>query len=523
MLVRNNSQKIIYFIKDHRLDYLFIFLLVFLLMAWLQAGPYFLNTESFYHAKLIESAENWLSLDNFSWFQPTNYATEFVDSNWLYHILLSVLVGVLPTFLVIKIVGALLSSLLALYIYYWLVKHKAFLPVVFVLLLFSSQYFILSINKLGAQSLTLLVLLLGLEFVVNYKYWQLCLISIMASLLTGQFLFLFVMALMWLLVEIFYNKYRQDIFREKLSGAGDWFMKKIGLHSGVGKRKWLMLISCCFGLLIGLMVHPYWPESLSFYNQQALSGMGQVTFSGFYSEMVSLIMSAKVIFLTLLISIISLIFLRRTITKITTFLLALAFVFIIISALGGRGIEFTYLIIILASSILLRDCYGNIDILSLWNSHKKNRHIARFIIIATMIIIAFLPLYSHYYISKSNKYPLDYMQGAGNWLYYHTPDNSLVINSDNEDWAPLFYYNDNNKYWWGLESPANVYESNQKDFTAIVNGYSNKSLYAFFKGKIKADYMLVNKGRGALNKQLQDNIYFTEVYSDKYCNIYQIQ
>ncbi|MFW0862706.1 MAG: hypothetical protein ACKKL6_03950 [Candidatus Komeilibacteria bacterium] len=494
-------------------------------MSWLQAGPYFLGTESFYHAKMVESLENSLKLDNFSWLQSTNYSNSFTDSNWLYHIFLSLFVGVLPTFLVIKIFAALFSALLALYVYYWLTKHNGFLPGLFVLLLFSIIPFAISINNLGAISAALFVLLVGLEFVVNYRYWQLGVLSITLTLLTGQFIFLFVIALLWLLIELIYNKYKLDMFREGLSSIKDWVLRKLGLRSKTSRRKWLILIFCLFGIVIGLMVNPYWPESTSFY-KELIANKNTNTFSGVYNSFVSLISSAKLLFIIFLSSVFSVVYLNKRIVKLTAFLLLLTFVFVLNTLLFSWGIEFTYLIIILTTSLILRDCFGSLGLWSAWNSHKRNTNLVRAGIVIATIIILFIPLKGYYVLNKDGDfYPLNYMQEAAEWLYYHIPDNALVINTDYEDWAPLFYYNDNNRYWWGLSNNImnNAQKSSRNDLIGIIDGSSNKNPYALFKGSFKADYLLVNSRRNILNSRLTDNIYFSLVYSDEDCYIYEIQ
>ena len=103
MLVQNNWQKLLHFIKDHRLNYLLVFLIVFILFSWIQATPNFLTTDFFYQSKMIELSENSLKLDNFNWLESTNYSDGFADNNWLYHFFLSLFIGFLPTFLVVKL------------------------------------------------------------------------------------------------------------------------------------------------------------------------------------------------------------------------------------------------------------------------------------------------------------------------------------------------------------------------------------------------------------------------------------
>lgn len=474
---------------------------------------------------MAESLENSLRLDNLSAFQSSNFVNNFTDSNWLYHIFLSLFVSVLPTFLVIKVFGAIFAALLALYGYYWLTKHHGFLPGLFILFLFSTLPFITSINNLGAESLSLLIMLVGLELTVNYKYWQLGLISIVTTLLTGQFLFLLAVALLWLLIELIYNKYRLDMFSQGLSSIKDWVMRKLGFRNSISRRKWLVLIFCLFGILIGLVVNPYWPESTSFYKNQIM-GNEINSLSGVIGGFVELILSAKILFIVFVITILSAIYLNKKLVKMSVFLLLLTLVLILNNVIFGGGINIVYLMVILSSSLILRDCFGNFGLWSVWNTHNINTNLIRMGIVVMFIVVLFLPIASYYKLSAdNNKYPLDYMQGAAEWLYYHAPDGALVVNTNQEDWAPLFYYNSNNVYWWGLNDSVmnRAQKLTKDDFVSIVDGSSNKSPYALFKGSFRADYLLVNREREALSSRLEDNIYFSQVYSDEYCYVYKIQ
>ncbi len=526
MLVQNNWQKLIHFIKDHRLNYLLVFLIVFILFSWIQATPNFLTTDFFYQSKMIELSENSLKLDNFNWLESTNYSDGFADNNWLYHFFLSLFIGFLPTFLVVKLFGALFIGFLATYIYYWLEKHGGVWPELFVLLLFSSILFLNEIGFSGPGAISLLSLLIGLDLIVNYRYWQLGILSVLIVLLTGQFIFLLLIATVWLIIEFVYHKYSLDNFGTKFGNLKDWVMRKLGLRSGVGRKKWLILIFCLAGVIIGLAAHPYWPESLSFYGEQIVNRTTHNNSGGALLSLSKLLSGAIIIFIVFLSGVLTALFSKSRLSKLTVNLFVLTAVFTIVYIFVQWGGGLLLILLTLTSSLILRDSFKGRDFNTALINLFSSKAIRLAIKTILLVVILSFPITTYYALNDvKDKYSLNYMQPVAEWMYYHTPDNALIVNSDYEDWAPLFYYNDNNRYWWGLDENiiSNKYYQSKDDYIAIVNGKSSKNVYALLKGKLDADYILVNKQKTALNEQLEGNIYFDLVYEDSDAWVYFVQ
>jgi len=527
MLIRNNWRKITHTFQRHKLDYLLVFLIILIVTSWLQASPFFLDTESFYHAGIIESMENSLTLDEFTWMQSTNYADGWADNNWLYHKLLSLFTVFLPTFLVIKLFGTLFIALLALYLYYWLKKYKAKWPLLFIVLLFSSQIFIKELNALDAEALSLLLLLLGLDFIINYKYWQLGVLAIILTTLSGEFVFLLVAAVCWLLVEFIYNRWNMDKFRTKLGNWRDFILRKLGLQDSMGRKKWLVLIFSGVGLFIGFLVHPYWPDSISFYGEQVLNNTVYSNASGVFINLGQLVIGAYGVIGTLLIGLLIVMYKRQKISKLSSNILLLMSLFLASTLIIEWGTTFFILLAAILTSLLFRDLLGSKTWEEIIRRNIHTKWFGKLIGVVVVCVIVFIPLRAYYAINKTvnHGYSLSYMQDSASWLYYNVPDSALVVNSDWQDWASLFYYNDNNNYWWGLNPNLmqNKYSQTAEDFVVMLEGADSRGPYTLLKSKFKADYILVNKGRSVFNNKLRSNIYFNLVYEDREAWIYKIQ
>jgi hypothetical protein len=522
MLVKNNFRRFLNYITKHKLDYLLIFLVVLVALSWVQASPNFVNSESFYHAKMVESMGNSLILDDFSWQQATNLDNNFVDTNWLYHYVLSFFIMFLPTFLVIKMFGVLSVAILALYLYYWLKKHNGKWPSFFVILLFTSQIFVQDINILGPLAFELVFLLIGLELIINYKYWQLGLFSIVFATLSSWAIFLFVISLLWLIVEFVYNKAKFDKFKTRLQNFTNLLLRKIGLRDSMGKKKWLVALFSGLGLGVGLIVHPYSAKIMSYYADIVLNKTVYSSGMHFGDNFYNLFIQSKVIFIILVVSLLVFIIRRQKPTRLVSNIFVLTSFSLGLVVVANWGANIFLFFVVMLISLLWRDMYSKENWLEILYKLLPDNSLNRVLTTILLIIIVGCGVYN--IIILEDGYKLNYLEDASDWLYYKTPDNSLVVNSNVEDWAPLFYFNNNNKYWLGLHQDMmrNKYTESTDDFMQMING-NEINIYAMLKSKFDADYLLINSKQQKFNSLVSTNIYFDLVYQDKYSFIYKIQ
>ena len=520
MLVRNNWKIFTHFVKEHKLNFLFIFLIVLVLMSWLQATPHFLDTESFYHAKMVELSENSLALDKFTWMQASGMESSFVDQGWLYHVVLSLFVGVLPTFLVLKLMGVLFAALLIFFVYYWLTKLGGKWPAFFIAILFSSLVFVRQLNILSGEAAALFLLLLGIDCIINYRYWQLGILSIIVTLFSGNFFYLFIAAIVWVLVELAFNKVNSDKFRTRWDNIKDFILRKIGLKDKMGKQKWLVLVFSGIGIFVGVIVHPYLFNNFTSYVAQEFNNFNS---SNFLTNILTILTDSGIILLLLLMGLWGIIYWEKRISKLTAYFILLSVVSVTILSFGGQGQPFFTLVTLIATSLTFKDLFEN----SSWIEIIRNKNARRAISIFILLLIIIFPVNNLLTINREidNGYAIDYLRKAATWLYYNAPDNALIINSDWQDWAPLFYFNDNNNYWWGINSKSmlNKYPQTSTDFMEMVAGLGSKNIYALLKDKLRGDYVLANKLRPVFNSNLGSNIYFDLVYEDNEVWIYRAQ
>lgn len=520
MLVRNNWKIFTHFVKEHKLNFLSVFLVVLILMSWLQATPHFLDTESFYHAKMIELSEKSLNLDKFTWMQASHMESSFVDQGWLYHVALSLLVGVLPTFLILKLMGVLFAALLIFFVYYWLTKLGGKWPAFFIAILFSSFVFVKQLNVLSGEAAALFLLLLGIDCIIYYRYWQLGILSVVVTLITGQFFYLFFAAIVWVLVELVFNKVNSDKFRTRWDNIKDFILRKIGLKDKMGKKKWLVLLFSGIGMLVGVVVHPYLLNNFVGYMAQVLNNFGP---NNFFTNILTVLTDGGIILLLLLVGLWGIIYREKKISKLTVYFILLSIVSIVVLSFSGQGQPFFILLVVIATSLVFKDLFEN----SSWAEITKYKKIRWAASVSILLLIIIFPINNLLIINKNidNGYSIDYLRRSANWLYYNVPDKTLIINSDWQDWAPLFYFNDNNNYWWGISSNSmlNKYPQTATDFMEMISGSRSKNIYVLLKDKLRGNYILVNKLRPAFNLNLESNIYFDLVYEDNEVWIYRAQ
>ena len=119
--------------------------------------------------------------------------------------------------------------------------------------------------------------------------------------------------------------------------------------------------------------------------------------------------------------------------------------------------------------------------------------------------------------------PLTRYAPVSKWLSEHTLADSIVVQSDWDDWPMLFYFNTHNRYIVGLD-PTFMYNFDPNlyaSWAALTGEGRADTLVAFVTQKLSSRYVLVGKDHTALQHLLASNIYFRLVYEDDETWVYQ--
>ncbi|MFH1667750.1 MAG: hypothetical protein ABH884_01865, partial [Candidatus Komeilibacteria bacterium] len=454
--------------------------------------------------------------------QATNFEQIFADSNWLFHVLLVPFVGIFNIFLMIKFINVLLASLLITLLYFWLKRNKGKWPLFFVALLLTALPLVIKIGFFEPTALVLIFYLIGLDLMIHYRYWGLLIASIVFALLSGFFIILPIIAIVWIIIDLFYLQHRMDYFKSKWGGAKEVVLNKLGFHSNRRGKKWLILISTIGGILIGSIIHPYWPNNLIIYYQTLFSNLVNNTV-GLNLLLINIGAITICVLLTLAIIIIR----SRKASKLTILFSIISFLFLLLAIVSYYYLEFFIINLIILLSLLWRDLLYDLSWHDIWHKTIKDNQAYRLTMIVVIVIFVVIS-FNNIVIFKSTakEYPrLTHLQGAAEWLRYHTPDSSLVVSDRWQDWASLFYYNDSNTYFLGKDKNyINIKHAQTADeYFDLMSGKITVNSYLILRDRIKADYLLISKGNLKLQDYISQNIYFELVYEDNEVWIYQLQ
>ena len=274
---------------------LLLFLLAFIFLFWLGSAPTLADPDSFYHAKMAELISQNGVIKDFPYLPFTTLKDGYIDHHLLYHFYLAPFVRVFPPLVGVKIGHILLASLMLWVFYNLLNKLKVSGALWYTIFLLLIEPFIFRISLIKAQPLSLLIIFLSFYLIVNRRYFWLILLSFIYVWSYGGWFLILVMAAVYVLVsssqaaflesrqswldKIINFKSQQSNLLHKLDGFSRSFIKNIFAVKNIK-----LISSVLGGLILGLVINPYWPTNLEFYwiqivkialvNYQGLIGVG---------------------------------------------------------------------------------------------------------------------------------------------------------------------------------------------------------------------------------------------------------
>lgn len=527
------TKGIYYWLVDYKLDYLLLALLVIAIFTWLQMSPTFLDPDSFYHAKIAELMKNNLVIEKFDWLQGTSLNQYYTDHHWLYHLFLIPFVTLLPALIGIKVFQVIIVTILMLYLYYWLKSNNGHWPFFFMFIILSCLPFIHRLNLVKVPALSLIILFISLSLAQKYKYFWLFIISIIYVWLYGGFLLLPTTIAIFILIDFFNTKYQPQNLSTIWQKTFGWIQQKLGIISQLQGRRWFLLLASSFGVVIGFITHPYWPKNLFFYYEQIFNialknvdyqemnvGAEWYPYNIFY-----LLSDAGPLFVVLALSILIILLPQKKFSLLTKQIGALTLMFLVMTLLSRRHVEYFIPFGAIFVSLLWRDQQEYIN----WPQIKKwviDHFFYLNILVALVIVLLFVFSYNLWRIKELaiNGIKFNELQNVSTWLSLHTPDNSLVINDRWSDWPMLFYHNTNNNYLFGLDPRfmQSKYPDLALKYTKLVAG-ENVGVKEIIKDQLRGDYLLVNNKSEKFINLIENNIYLRKVYQDQEARVYQIQ
>jgi hypothetical protein len=513
--------------------YLFIFFLAFFIYLWIQSTPTFLDPDSFYHLKMAKLIGERGPIINFPWLQFTVLKDYYIDHHFLYHVLAIPFVKWLGDFAGFKFYTVILATLFIFLSYLFFKKEKITYPEIFALALLFSPALMFRISLAKATAFSLILLFLGIHFIFRRQYWLLALISFLYVWSYGGFLLIFLMTLIFALANSLEKTFINKAFWPKrIKNYIFYFIKNLFLLENLK-----IILASFLGIVLGLVLNPYFPKNLKFYWQQLIE-IGLINYRGLVNvggewypyDILNLIPDSGVAFIFTIVALILFIILFKKQKAQSIFFFIATLLFFFLTLKSKRYVEYfipfsvyfcTFTFGFLLAEIKLKDYINKLrKEIPVFEILEKPLYTIFFVFILIMAKDAFI---TH----QSFLGGIDFQDFAGisKYLYENSKAGEIVMQTDWDDFPMLFYHNDKNYYIVGLD-PTFMYNYDKNLynlFADITMAKKSNNLYQEIKNNFHASYFIVDEDRLQLAKNLQNDGNFTKVYEDTDGSVYKLK
>lgn len=476
---------------------------VLILAAWtiLQfATPNIIGHDGYYHIKIAEVMRRagfaGLRLD-FVWLPLTILSpTAFADHHYLYHVLLMPFTTFDLT-LGAKVASVLFGALTFLTVAWSLRRQQVFGAFVWALGLFLlSDPFLFRLAMPRAQALSLLVLILGIQWMIEGKYRWL-----------GPLAFLYV----WL-----YNAFLLLPLVAGLYVAALFLIER--------RLEWKLLVYVSAGTLLGFVLHPYTPNNILFTIQHLYPKFIQPTTASVGSEWspyqtwtlvknsgpalalfalgtLGLGMRAK----------------RMTAAELTWFFCAVAFGVMLLQA--RRFIEYYPAFALIFCAVVWSD-----TLRAAWAGATKRSRALAVVALVVIALVAGQFTFRSAVGTIAAARPEPIFENASRWLASNTPEGARVFQTDWDDFPQLYFFNDHNTYTLGLDPTyMELYDRNLYDTWVDITRGNVSNPGNEIQTTFGANYVISDLEHTSFIKQARRDPLMEVVYSDNQTIVFQIK
>jgi|GEM_PF-2518801 len=471
-----------YLDKNWRLAGLIIFAVFLSLFGYLQAFDGFADPDSYYHIKMaVLIATNGI-ITNFLWLPLSILQNNYIDHHFLYHAYLAPFVSFLSPLIGAKLGHVILAAGFVLFFFYLLTKLKIKRAFWFTLSFLLAPLLLARLSLIKAQPLALILFFAGFYLIWQKKYWWLVPLGFIYVWSYDGWFLLLLLSLIYVLSDVVYEliSQRQGLIEFLRLKRILIAVKAIGQTTfiTIKKRDNLKLLATTTGgLLLGIVLNPYWPKNLYFYyvhiwqialvNYQDKFSVGNEWYRVNLSSFIPV--NFFIVFVPL--ALVTVIFLQywRILSQRIHFLIWTVIIIFAATIKSNRMIEYLAPLMILASALLLQGVNKLASVQEDWQKIKNKlrswlnvpRAIKSFLIfcLITAAIAVFSPS-SNYNpgvikTTLTNAFPAyrqDSLRLAAEEIKRRSANHDLVLNFNFGDFPVLFYYDDVNSYALGLDN-----------------------------------------------------------------------
>ncbi len=522
-----------YFERHPRLAWLLVVIITASYFGWLQASPNFGDPDAFYHIQMAKFMSPTLVVRDFPYLQANFLQHNFVDQHFLYHVFLRPFIKFFPDWIGAKVAQALLATLFIAVFYSLLKRLNAKGAVWFTLLLLFSESFVYRLNLVKAQPLSLLIVFGTIYALIKRKHWWLFPLAGVYVWAYGGWIMILAVSMLYVLVDSFMTA------ESAWSPATQsWVMKCKQAVTALGRalfsRQHRRVISIVIaGLMLGLVVNPYFPHNLKFYWVQVvqiglinLQHLVHVGAEWYPSDPLTMIKNSLLPLTVIIVAGVVFGFYRTKMDLATKFLCVLTIIFFLATLKARRNIEYFipvavfFSALVFTRSAMIAEFQPAIQRLG---SSIKGGWVAGLLIAASGI----------YSVSQATNflhhgYPHDYGAQAAMFLKTYSHPGQVVFNVSWDMFPLLLYHNSANYYLVGLDPTFTFVSSPTRyaDWYAISSGQWSADL-SRLKTEFQAQYVWVDQpqipAHQKLIQQLNQSTLVIAIYQDQEAIIYQVR
>ena len=487
----------------------FILVVFLFLIGVIQfSTPNIPGNDGFYHIKMAYLMRTEGLKPNFPWLPLTILnAREFYNHHFLFHVLL------IPFTYGDLLIGAKLAAVAFAGVAFWLVwrlldKQSVPYAAIWALgLVAVSEAFIFRMSIPRVQSLSLGVLILGLDWLLRGKHKPLFFLGFIYVWLYNAFPLLLVVAGAYTLAV--------------------WLIeKRLNLRP---------LLFSGLGIAAGLIINPYFPYNLAFIFQHILPKLinttGTNVGSEWYPYTTQQLLSNSPLTMALFASAAVALGLSKQRMSVNTATgLFLTLIFGLMLFQSRRFIEYFPAFVLVFSAFAWAPIVTEIRDKAHESAWKMSRLWQRKLIQHTAVLalaVIFLPMgwktladsRSSLQNAKSNQF----FEGASAWLVDNTPAGARVFQTDWDDFPRLFFYNTHNTYLVGLDPTyMQLYDADLYAAWVDITRGRVEDPSRIIEENFGAEYILSDLTHRGFLTRAADDVRLREVYRDAESVIFQV-
>jgi hypothetical protein len=458
-------------------------------------------------------------LFQFPWLQYTSLAQVFTDHHLLYHLFIIPWLQWFNPIVSVKIVQVIGSVGLCVLLLYILRRWQLPYRIPAVLFIYTITPFLIRLNLVKATPFALIITYSITLALLHKKYWWSLALSIVYTYVHGGFVIAVVVAtIIWCAETITLSLRNRRLL--------------LGDPRGI--------FSTLFGIMLGLVLNPYFPHNLNFYWQQLVQ-IGLINYQDVIAvgaewypyAPANLTGAISLLLITVICAAIIMIQQRQRYARDTTAvaLLLLGVFFLIATLRSRRYIEYCvpflwlwacYMILPYIQSRAWRP-----GLLSLKQQFGRWYHIFILYFVVTVSFTVGRGVVLAYQNVTVDVFPVTKYQTASAYITEHTQPGTIVFNADWDDFPMLFYHNPAAYYIVGLDATF-MYLYNPELYLLwrdLTTGKIKSNLAATITQHFKADYVVIDRHDNAtqlFNAYLQRDPNIRLEFEDSDSRVYHI-